>query len=219
MSVAPSHREKIAYTYSGGNAGGEQNCMAVEGSFDAGCRRYSYRISRPNTDETLCAVDWLPRGPSPFSVEQAMNAIEQFCSDNLAKVTMPQQPEPFIQDPLVDVSTFPQRSYAYGNTMLTIMAAFTDTMGIEVEGCGPDVNFAVNEYGDRCREVLSEAVNNCEHTNHPNIEIHRLTLTGETDTTTQKLGGSLIEHEGDQGCVIWQIWASTLAIGKKETTH
>ncbi|KAH0024759.1 hypothetical protein KCU78_g4951, partial [Aureobasidium melanogenum] len=31
------------------------------------------------------------------------------------------------------------------------------------------------------------------------------TLDCETDTTTQKLGGSLIEHESENGCVMWQI--------------
>ncbi|KAH0026765.1 hypothetical protein KCU78_g4248, partial [Aureobasidium melanogenum] len=188
-------------TQSCGMAGDEQNCMASEGSLGAGCRSYSYRISQPNTDETICAADWLPRGRYPFTVDQATDAINQFCSDTLAQVTMPMQPEPFVQDPLVDVSTYPQRSYAYDGTIITIMAALTDTLGIDAgEGCGPDIDFDVVDYGGRCSQVLQEAVNNCE-----------------TDMTTQKLGGSLIEHESENGCVMWQIWASTLAISKRKT--
>ncbi|KAG9673493.1 hypothetical protein KCU99_g4888, partial [Aureobasidium melanogenum] len=188
-------------TQSCGMAGDEQNCMASESSLGAGCCSYSYRISQPNTDETICAADWLPREQYPFTVDQATDAINQFCSDTLAQVTMPMQPEPFVQDPLVDVSTYPQRSYAYDGTIITIMAAFTDTLGIDAgEGCGPDINFDVVDYSGRCSQVLQEAVNNCE-----------------TDTTTQKLGGSLIEHESENGCVMWQIWASTLAISKRKT--
>ncbi|KAG9526602.1 hypothetical protein KCU93_g5456, partial [Aureobasidium melanogenum] len=147
-----------------GMAGGEQNCMASEGSLGAGRRSYSYHISQPNTDETICAADWLPRGQYPLTVDQATDAINQFCSKTLA-----------------------QRLYAYDGTIITIMATFTDTLGIDAgEGYGPDIDFDVVDYSGRCSQVLQEAVNNCE-----------------TDTTTQKLGGSLIEHESENGCSIY----------------
>lgn len=138
--------------------------MAVEGSFDVGCRKYSYRISQPNPDETVCDAEWLPGASAAFTVDQATDAINQFCMDVTAKVTIPMQPESFLQDKFEDVTPFPQRNYLIDGTTLTIFAAFTNTLGInQIDGCaGKDKDFMVRDYADRCREILSEAVNNCK---------------------------------------------------------
>jgi len=61
-----------------------------------------------------------------------MDAINQFCSGILAKVTMPMQPEPFIQEPLVDAVTFTPAILCLREYDADIMAAFTDTMDIDI---------------------------------------------------------------------------------------
>lgn len=139
--------------------------MAAEGIIDAGCRKYSYRIVQPNTDETICAKKSYPGEVKSFTLDDANIAIEAFCSDELAKVTNPAQSPPTSEiDQWTGLSPYPQRFYRHADAFVAIMAVFTDALGIgQFEGCNrQDSDFMVKDYADRCKEILWEAVNNCK---------------------------------------------------------
>jgi hypothetical protein len=169
--------------------------MSASGHIDVGCGTYDYTITPPDPDETVCAISPSFYNLHPatiFTVDNANDAIGKFCADTKALVSNPMVTEPFVQNIFTDTPTYPFRYYQYGSTVIEIFAAFADTVGVSAIDCQPDKEFTVNNLEATCKSVLGKVLSRCD-----------------TDTQTSKKGGFTTEHDGTNGCVVWQILAYT----------
>lgn len=145
--------------------------MASSASLDVGCGTYSIKVNSPDPDQVVCQVDpafFDGQTESTFTLDNANDAIGKFCTDDKALVSNPKQPEPFLQDKFTDTTPYPWRYYLYGDVVIQISVAFVDTViQADLSGCGPDKQFQVKDYSDRCKELLGKAVNGCKlHTHY-----------------------------------------------------
>ena len=137
--------------------------MASSGSIDVGCGTYKYSITPPDPDETTCAVSPQFKSEVPFTLDQATDAINKFCTDDKALVSNPMQPDAFLQNMFTDTIPRPFRYYLYGTTVIEIFAAFADTMGVKAQDCAPDTQFKISDNTEDCKNVLLKTVNRCKH--------------------------------------------------------
>ncbi|KAG4435126.1 hypothetical protein IFR05_009391 [Cadophora sp. M221] len=171
------------------------NTMSSSGHIDVGCGTYDYTITPPDPDETTCAISPSFYELSPkttFTVDDANDAIGKFCADDKALVSNPMVEQPFVQNVFTDKPTYPFRYFKYGPTTIEIFAAFADTVGVAATDCKPDKEFTVNTLEAACKAALGKLLDRCDK-----------------DTQVSKEGGFTTSHGGENGCVVWQMFAYT----------
>lgn len=177
--------------------------MALSATFNAGCGTYSIKVTPPDPDQVFCgfhdtSID--PKYLSNYSTSDIdSKAIDSFCSDPYARVSNPPERMPFLNGLFEEKkSPWPHRYYRSksadgGDTAVELYATFADqtmTGDLECEA-GDDQQFMVKDYEERCKEILKKAVSGCSK-----------------DSATEKESSLVLEHEGENGCVVWGVVAT-----------
>lgn len=67
-----------------------------------------------------------------FTLDNDMDAINKFCADDKALVSNPIQPDSFLQSKFTDKILRPFWYYRYGDTVVAIIAAFSDAISVNI---------------------------------------------------------------------------------------